>query len=169
MKSRGLMYTLLMIALLVILFAFLSFGMSPPEAPNENNIGFGSTSWSLDSTPVVHGETFWGVFADYSGEEILEHSNTIKVAYEVYWGALPYDSQYMSWEVEDGTFSSKSLTLNDLTERWQDSASTFTFKHENDLYQVTFNIPKLEDGTSKYATLTEAWENGELHQLVESL
>jgi hypothetical protein len=38
MKSRGLIYTLLVIAIFALLFLFLVFGMSPPDAPNETII-----------------------------------------------------------------------------------------------------------------------------------
>jgi hypothetical protein len=45
--------------------------------------------------------------------------------------------------VKNGSYSSRSLTFNDLTGRWQDSESVFMFKHGNDFFQVTFSIPKL--------------------------
>jgi hypothetical protein len=79
MKSRGLIYTLLVIAILVLLFFFLAFGVSPPEAPNGNIIRFGSTNWSLDNNSRFYGVTVWSVFADYSGNATVTHSNTIKV------------------------------------------------------------------------------------------
>ena len=167
--SRGLTYALLAIAILAILFVFLVFGVSPAKAPSENIMRFGNTYWSLDSTPVFYGTTVWSMFADYSGNANLEHSNTIEVEHTTYWGVIPYDSEPMFWETEDGSFSSASLTFDDLMGRWEDSESVFKFKHGEDVYQVTFSIPKLENGTNKYTTLLEAWNEGELYQIIEGL
>jgi hypothetical protein len=169
MKSRGLIYTLLAIAIFAFLFLFLVFGVSPPRAPNENILRFGNTDWSLDNNPRVYGVTTWSRFADYPANATIEHSNTIKVEHTIYWGFIPYDSEAMSWEVENGNYSSRSLTFNDLMGRWQGSESVFTFKQGDDFFQVTFSIPKLENGTSKYATLLEAWDEGELYQIIERL
>lgn len=169
MKSRALIYTLLVIAIFTLLFIFLVFGVSPSVAPNENIIRFGNTAWSLDNNSSFHGKTVWLRFADYPGNSSMEHSNTIKIEHVIYWGIIPYDSEDMNWEVENGSYSSNSLTFNDLMGRWQDSESIFKFKHRDDFYHVTFSIPKLENGTSKYATLLEAWEKGELYQVIEGL
>lgn len=167
MKSSGLIYTLLIIAIFVLLFLFLVFGLSPPESPSENIIRFGNTDWSLDINTRFYGKTVWSRFADYPGNLTIENANTIKVEHAIYWGAIPYDSEVMSWEVENGIYSANSLSFNDLMDRWQDSESVFKYRHEDNFIQVTFSIPKLENGTSKYATLLEAWEEGELYQKVE--
>jgi hypothetical protein len=167
--SRGLTYGLLAIAILAILFVFLIFGISPSKAPSENIIRFGNTYWSLDNTPVFHGTTVWSIFADYPGNTALEHSNTIEIEHTTYWGVIPYDSEPMLWETKDGSFLSASLTFDDLMGRWQDSESVFKFRHEEDFYQVTFGIPKLENGANKYTTLLEAWNEGELYQIIEGL
>ena len=70
---------------------------------------------------------------------------------------------------ENGIYSANSLSFNDLMGRWQDSEAVFKFRHGDNFFQVTFSIPKLENGTSKFATLIEAWEEGELYQKVEGL
>ena len=169
MMSRRLAYTLLVIAILALLFLFLVFGLSPSKAPNENIIRFGDTDWSLDNNPRFYGNTVWSRYADYSGNSTLNHLDTIKVEHTIYWGIIQYDSEAMSWEVENGSYSFNSLTFNDLMERWQDSKAVFKFRQGDDFFQVTFSIPKLENGANKYATLLEAWEKGELYQIVEWL
>ena len=169
MKSRGLIYAVAVLAIFALVFLVLAFGVSPAAAPNENIITFGNTEWSLDTNPRFYGKTVWARFSDYSGNSTIEHLNTIKVEHEVYFGAIPYDSEHMNWEVSDGSYSSNSLTFDDLMGHWQGSESIFTFKHGDDLLKVTFSIPKLDDGTNKYTTLLEAWEEGELYQTIESL
>lgn len=158
---------LLIIAILGLLFIFMIFGLSPLESPNENIIRFGPTTWSVDSDPVLYGKTVWERFSDFPGDPTIEHSNTIKVEYTLHWGIIPFDSEGMSWEVENGTFSSNSLTYNDLMERWRDSEAVFIFRHEDTLFKVTFSIPKLENGENKYDTLLEAWEVMELLQIIK--
>jgi hypothetical protein len=167
MKSRGLIYGLLIIAILGILFIFMVFGMSPMESPNENVIRFGYTNWSGDSDPIVYGKTVWERFSDFPGDSTIEHSYTIKVEHIIHWGIIPVDSESMSWEVENGTFSSNSLTYNDLMDRWRDSEAVFAFKHEDALLKVSFSVPKLENGEDKYDTLLDAWEEMELLQIVK--
>ena len=167
MKSRGLIYTLLVIAIFTLLFLFLVFGMSPPDSPNENIIKSGNTDWSLASNPRFYGRTVWSRFADYFANSTVQNTDTIKVEQAIYWGAIPFDSEAMSWEVKNGSYSVNSLTFDDLMGRWQNSESIFVFKQGDNLFKVIFTIPKLQDGTSKYSTLLEAWEEGELYQVVE--
>jgi hypothetical protein len=169
MKIRRLHTVFSFFAIVAVFFAFFVFGMSPPKASNETLIGIGDTTWSLDNAPIVHGETIWEKFADYPGSNTIDHGDTIKIVYCSYWGGLQYNTEYMSWEVENGVFSSNSLAFDDLMGRWQDSESVFKFKHGEDFYEVSFSIPKLENGTYKYADLLEAWEEGELHQIIEGL
>jgi len=158
---------LLIVAILGLLFILMIFGMSPLESPNENIIRFGLANWSADNDHILHGKTVWERFSDFSGDPTIKHSNTIKVDHIIHWGILPIDSEAMSWEVENGTFSSNSLNYNDLMERWQDSESVFIFNHEDALYKVSFSIPKLENGANKYDTLLEAWEEMELLHIIE--
>ena len=167
MKLRGLIYALAVLAIIALVFLVLAFGVSPPATPSENTIAFGNTEWSLDSNPRFYGKTVWARFADYSGNLTIDQLNTIKVEHEIYLGAIPYDSEAMTWEVNTGSYSSHSLTYNDLTDHWQGSKSIFTFKHGDTLLTVTFSIPKLTDGTNKYPTLLESWEAGELYQTIE--
>ena len=167
MKLRGLIYALAVLAIFALVFLVLAFGVSPPEAPNENLIAFGNNEWSLNTVPRFYGQTVWSRFADYPGNSTIEHLNTIKVEHEIYFGAIPYDSENMIWEVNDGSYSSNSLTFDDLNERWQVSESVFNFKYGDENFKVTFNIPKLDDGTNKYGTLLEAWNAGELFQTIE--
>lgn len=143
------------------------FGMSPIEAPNESIIRFGPTNWSVDNNAILHGKTVWERFADFAGDPTIKHSNTIRVDHISHWGIIPYDSEVMNWEVENGTFSSNSLSFNDLMGRWRDSEAVFIFKHEDALLKVTFSIPKLENGANKYDTLLEAWEEMELLQIIK--
>lgn len=171
MKFKAITYALLFLSILALIFAFMVFVMAPPNSPNEITVGFGNNDWGLDSEPVVHGRSIWNKFSDYRVDVSvpLNHSNSIKVAYENYWGAIPYNSEYMSWEVEDGVFSSNSLIYDDLIGRWQDSEAEFKFSYGDNFFQITYSIPKLEDGTNKYATLLDAWDKGDLFQIVERL
>lgn len=167
MKSRGLIYSLLITAILGILFIFMIFGMSPMESPNEDIIGFGPTNWSVNNDSILYGKTVWERFSDFPGDSSIEHSYTIKVEHIFHWGIIPVDSESMSWEVKNGTFSSNSLAYNDLMGRWRDSEAVFIFEHEDTLLKVSFSIPKLENGEDKYDTLLDAWEEMELLQIVK--
>ena len=167
MKSRALIYTLLMIAIFALLFLFLVFGMSPPDTQNETIIRSGNTDWSLDNNPKFYGRTVWARFSDYVANSTLQNTDTIKVENAMFLGSILYDTEAMSWEVENGSYSFNSLTFDDLMGRWQNSESIFILKQGDNLFKVTFTIPKLQDGTSKYSSLLEAWEEGELYQIVE--
>ena len=160
MKLGRLNVLILVITVFAVLFAFFVFAISPPVAPNEVLISDGFTNWSVGNNPIIHGETIWSRFAD-SGQD-----KTIKLGYENYLGGLNLNTEYMSWEDENGSYSSNSLTLNELLTRWQDSESVFKFKHEERFFRISFSIP-IENGTPKYADLEEAWANEELYQVVE--
>ena len=155
-------YVLSIVAIAAILFAFIGFGLSPPAASNEVTVRKGYTDWRVQNGHTINGESAWAFFADAGNYE------AVKIYHCAYWGGVLLDKNVMSWENNDGSYSSKSLTLTDLTARWQDSASVFKFTYENEFYTVSFSIPKLEDGSYKYADLTEAWENAELHQIIEA-
>lgn len=161
MKVRRLHIGILIIVIFAVLFAFFVFAMSPPNTSNEILIKEGYTSWSVGNDPVFHGETIWATFADYRDDE------AIKVGYEVYWGGLKLNTDYMSWEDQNGSYSTGSLTLNELMANWQGSESVFKFKHEEELFRVSFSIPNLENGMPKYSSLEDAWANKELYQIIE--
>ena len=144
----------------LILFAYLVFGVSPPQASNRLVIRQGDSDWSISNERTIYGKTVWSQFADYPNE-------TIKLFYCIYWGSVLVDKKVMSWEDETGSFSSRSLSLNDLVKRAQNSESIFKFGFENEYYKVSFSIPKLENETHKYSDLSEAWKKGELHQIIE--
>jgi len=167
MKSRTRFYTISIVAIVAILIAFLILFLSPLKASNETYIREGDNDWSLDNDQTVYGKTYWSIYADYMRDETIERSETIKLYYCKYWGDILINKETMTWEKDVGTYSSKSLTLNDLMIRWQDSASVFKFNYEDEYYKVSFTIPKLENGDYKYSDLTEAWEKGELYQTIE--
>ena len=160
MKLGRLHVLILVIIVFALLFALFVFVISPPVAPNEVLISEGSTNWSVDNNPIIHGETLWSKFAD-SGQDV-----SIKLGYENYLGGLNLNTEYMSWEDENGIYSASSLTLNELSTRWQVSESVFKFKHEDRFFRISFSIP-IENGAPKYADLEEAWANKELYQVVE--
>ena len=168
MKSRRLFYAILFLALIAVLFVLLIFVVPSPSASNENLIKIGYVPWSLNNNLTVHGETIWDKFADYSTSEEITNDNTIKLGYTIYWGTIPYNTEYMSWEKEDGSYSSNSLSFDDLLSRWQNSEAVFKFKHTDDYYRVSFTIPKLENGNSRYIDLQDAWNTGELYQIIEA-
>lgn len=146
----------------VSFFAYLIFGTVPPKAPNEQDMQHGVTNWNLDNEPVIYGKTIWADFAD-------NKNNSIKVYHCTYYGGFFHSFDAMSWETEAGVFSATSLNMYDLLAKWNDSTAVFKFKYENDLYKVSLSIPKMENGLDKYSSLTAAWENEELHQIVEKL
>ena len=151
----------------MILFAFLIYGLSPPNFPNETYIRIGTNDWNLDNDQTVYGRSTWSLFADYEGDETIRRGDTLKLYDCIYWGAILYDTDAMSWENETGSYSSTSLTLNDLMSRWQDAVSVFKFNYGDEYCRVSFSIPKLENGANKYGDLNEAWESGELYQIIE--
>jgi len=161
MRFRAILYAISIVAIVAIFFAFLTYGLSPPNASNEIYIRKGDTNWSLDNEQTVYGKSIWANFADHEGNE------TIKIYYCKYWGSILFNKETMRWENEMGNYSSKSLNLNDLMTRWQDSASVFKFNFENEYYKVSFSIPKMENGDYKYNDLGKAWEKGELYQIIE--
>lgn len=162
MKIPARLLAILIIAIVAILFAYFLFDTSPPKASNESSVRKErDTSWSLSNEHNIYGKSIWSYFAEYENHE------TIKLYYCRYWGGILFNKETMSWENEMGIFSSKPLTLNDLITKWQDSASVFKFKYENEYYKVSFSIPTLENGDYKYNDLNEAWERGELYQIIE--
>jgi hypothetical protein len=167
MKLRTKIYAISTITIVVILFIFVIYGLSPPNFPNETYIREGNNDWNLDNGQTVHGRSTWAIFADFEGDTNISRKETIKLYDCVYWGALLYDTDAMSWENEMGDYTSRSLTLNDLMLRWQDQVSVFKYKYGDEYYKVSFSIPKMENGTSKYIDLKDAWESGELYQTVE--
>jgi hypothetical protein len=161
MAVRRLYVVISVIVVFAFLFALFIFVISPPSAPSEVLIKSGFTNWSVENEPVVHGETIWSTFADYDRDQ------TIKLGYEAYLGGLNLNTEYMSWEAQDGSYSTNSLTFDDLMNRWQDSESVFKFKHEETFFRVSFSIPQQENGAPKYPSLEEAWANKELYQTIE--
>ena len=139
---------------------YLVFGTTPPLEPNEQDIGHGWTNWSLDTEPIIHGKTIWSHYAD-------NRNQSIKVHYSTYWGGIFHSFESMSWEVEEGVFSTKSLDFYDLLSKWDNSVAVFKFKYNDGFYRVSFSSPKLENGLDKYSSLLEAWEKEELHHIVE--
>ena len=167
MKSRTILYSISIIAIIALLFTILLSVLSPPEASNQIYIRIGDTDWKVDDDPIVNGKSIWAEFADYERDP-TNRPETIKLYDCIYWGAIISDKETMYWETEQqGTYSSNSLTLNDLVEQWQNSASVFKFKHQDQYFRVSFTIPKLENGDYKYSDITEAWEKGELYQTIE--
>ncbi len=144
----------------LMLFAYIVLWGSPPQASNRLVIKTGISDWSIPNERTICGKTIWSQFADYPNE-------TIKLYYCIFWGSFLVDKRVMSWEDETGSFTSRSLALNDLMKRAQNSESIFRFSFENEHFRVTFSIPNLEDETQKYPDLREAWKNGELHQIIE--
>lgn len=144
----------------VSFFAYLVLGTVPPEYPNEQDIKHGWTDWSLETETAVYGKTIWSDFAD-------NVNNSIKVYHCTYYGGVFHSFDDMTWETEPEAFSSSSLNYYDLESKWNGSVSVFKFRFEDDVYKVTFSIPKTENGLDKYSSLLEAWENEELHQIVE--
>ncbi|MCJ7713177.1 hypothetical protein MUO66_01785, partial [Candidatus Bathyarchaeota archaeon] len=116
--------------------------------------------WNLDTEQTTYGQSIWSNFND-------NEDKAIKLYYCTYTGGFFYSFDVMGWENESGIYSTNSLNLDDLLDRWQDSASVFKFNFEKEYYRVSFSIPKFEDGTDKYSDLSEAWEEGELYQIVE--
>ena len=168
MKSRTILYAISIIAIIALLFTFLFFVLSPPESSNQIYVRVGDTDWSVDAEPIVYGKSIWADFADYERDTTTIRPETIKLYDCIYWGAVISDKETMFWETEEqGTYASHSLTLNNLMERWQNSASVFKFKHEDQYFRVSFSIPKLENGNYKYNDIAEAWEEGELYQAIE--
>jgi hypothetical protein len=169
MKIRASHIAILLIAIFVIFIAFLMVDTSPPGKSNEIFVTVGHNDWEVGSDQIIYGETIWGVFADYQYDEGTNRRETIRVDYCIYWGGVQMYKEHMSWENETGNYLSKSLGLNDLILKWQDSESesVFKFKHEDKYYRVAFSIPKLENGIDKYSNLTDAWENGELYQITD--
>ena len=152
--------SIILIIATVSFFAYLIFGPTPLKAPNEQDIRHDWIDWSIDAEPAVYGKTIWADFAD-------NINNSIKVYHCTYYGGFFHSFDDMTWETEPGTFSSSSLNYYDLEAKWNGSSSIFKFKFEDEFYKVTFSIPKTENGLDKYNSLLEAWENEELHQIVE--
>ena len=152
--------TVVAVLALVLAFAYLVLGTVPPKAPNEQDIRHDWIDWSIDTEPAVYGKTIWSDFAD-------NINASIKVYHCTYYGGVFHSFETMTWETEPGTFSTSSLNYYDLEAKWSGSASIFKFKFEDEFYKVTFSIPKTENGLDKYTSLLEAWENEELHQIVE--
>lgn len=167
MNSRTLLYTISTIAIVAMVFVFINMVLAPPVTSNEIIITVGDNDWSLGNDPIFYGKSYWSTYSDSSHDETIQRSETIKMYYCIYWGALTVDKETMSWETATGNFSSKSLAHNDLLTRWQDSGSVFKFKHEETYFKVTFSIPKTENGDYKYTNITQAWEKGELYQTIE--
>ena len=160
MNLRFKLWAIVIITIGLILFAYLVLGVSPPQASNRLIVRKGDSNWSLSNEKRIYGKTIWSQFADYPEE-------TIKLYYCRYWGGVLVDKIVISWEDETGSFSSRSLSLNDLVKRQQNSRSIFKFGFENEYYKVSFNIPKVENGNYKYSDLSEAWDIGELYQIIE--
>lgn len=154
------LFTIISILFVLSLLAYLVYGTVPPKEPNELDIHNHSTNWSLDSEPIIYGKTIWSDFND-------NINDSIKVYYVTYTGGFFHNFETMSWEIEPGNFSTRSLDYNTLSDKWDNSSSVFRFKFENDYYRVSFSIPKLENGLDKYDSLIESWEEHELHQIVE--
>ena len=161
MKSRAIVITIISLIAIGAFFSYLVFAIPLPEEPNEVIITKSHTiKWNLETEQTTYGQSIWSNFND-------NEDKTIKLYYCTYTGGFFYSFDGMGWENESGIYSTNSLNLDDLLGRWQDSASMFKFNFEKEYYRVSFSIPKFEDGTDKYSDLSEAWEEGELYQIVE--
>lgn len=163
--NKKIIYVVSALGIAIVLTAYFLFGLSPPKSSNEIVIKRGAYSnWSLTvQDETVYGVTVWSEFAEYP-------EDAIKLYHATYWGGVLVDKTPMSWEDnKTGDFHSEPLTLQNLTANWLDAenASIFRFRFEDNYYKVSFSIPKHSNGTSKYLTLTESWENGELYQIIE--
>ena len=159
MKLRAI--TIISLIAIGAFFSYLVFAIPLPEEPNEVIITKGLTiKWNLETEQTTYGQNIWSNFND-------NEDKAIKLYYCTYTGGFFYSFDVMGWENESGIYSTTSLNLDDLLDRWQDSASMFKFNFEKEYYRVSFSIPKFEDGTDKYSDLSEAWEEGELCQIVE--
>jgi hypothetical protein len=162
--NRKILYVVLTLIILIILVAYFLFWLSPPKSSNEIIIQRGAYSnWSLTiQGDTIYGVTVWSEFAEYQ-------EDAVKLYHATYWGGILFDKTPMSWEDKTGSFQSKPLTLQNLTENWIDTenASIFKFRFRDNYYKVSFSIPKYSNGTSQYPTLAESWENGKLYQTIE--
>ena len=161
MKSSAIIIAIISLIAIGAFFSYLVFAIPLPEEPNEVIITKRATiKWNLETEQTTYGKTIWGNFND-------NEEKAIKLYYCTYTGSLFHSFEVMGWENESDIYSTNSLNLDNLLDRWQDSASAFKFNYENEDYRISFSIPKFEDGTDKYSDLSEAWEEGELYQIVE--
>lgn len=145
---------------LIVFLVYLVYGIVPPINPSDQDITHGYYDWSLDTEPIIYGKTIWSDFSDN-----VNHS--IKVYYCIYTGGYFHEFNAMYWEVDPGNYSSASLNYFNLLDKWDGSTAAFRYKYNEEFFRVSFSIPKLENGLDKYDSLKEAWNEEELHQIVE--
>jgi hypothetical protein len=170
--KRSSIIALGIIAIAIIIVAFFGLVVGPPTFSNETLVRRGpiSSSWSVKiNETTITGSALWTKFAYYDDE-------SIELDQSIYWGALLYNENGMSW-VDQGHLQEKALTLSNLTDRWQyngvaapvtqqNGSAVFQFAVGNYYLNATFSLPKAEGSGYKYSSLDEAWESGELYLTV---
>jgi hypothetical protein len=171
--KRSTIIALGIIAIAIIIIAFLGLVMGPPTFSNETLVRKGpiSSNWSVRINETTFtGAALWTKFAYYEDE-------SIELDQSIYWGALLYNENGMGWVDDQGQLQDKALTLNNLTDRWQyngvqvnatqpNGSAAFKFALDNYYLKATFSLPKAEDGSYKYSSLDDAWAAGELYLTV---
>ncbi len=165
---RSIIIALGVLAIVIIALAYSIFVLSPPVFPNEILLRKGpvQSDWSAEvNDATVRGSIIWSNYVYYPGESIMLYRS-------VYLGAIPFTEEGLSWINDQGNLEEKTLTLDNLTARWQyeetlvpisqqNGSSTFKYVSGEYNLRAVFTIPR--DGDSyRYQSLDKAWEAGEL-------
>lgn len=166
---RNVIIGLGIVAIVIIIVAYFGFVLPPPIFPSEALLKRGAihSDWSVktDETTIT-GSAIWAKFAYYPNE-------SIRLYHSVYWGALLFTKDGLSWVDDQGSLQEIALTLSNLTARWQyndkvvptsqqNGSSTFKFAFDKYYLRVVFTLPRAGNNY-KYNSLDEAWESGELY------